>query len=346
MALALVAALFAVTFTSTTGASETRSFVVNQRRAHIYAERNTSSRIIGELELGMSVTPRECGARCEGWGGYLAIEPRGFVRLSSLRIVEGEIEARPRTITRVVRPTISRAAANGSGTRGRIPEGYSIAVYSDSLGATYAERPNGTYVASADLARHRPSSLVGASSPTGTLAFFLRDATLPNGEVLRRYDRRLVSTFDESFVHFEGGKLERSAVRIAKRRARPAGIPANAAWIHVDIGEQILGAYLGDEWKFATLVSTGDLENPTPLGLFRLHQKTQAMTMYGDQPQNYRVEGVDHVQFFVGGYALHSAYWHDRFGERGSHGCVNLSPSDARTLFEWAPPSMPIGAEN
>ncbi len=40
-------------------------------------------------------------------------------------------------------------------------------------------------------------------------------------------------------------------------------------------------------------------------------------------------------------FALHAAYWHDRFGEPKSGGCVNLSPRDARRLFEWTDPVVP-----
>ena len=41
------------------------------------------------------------------------------------------------------------------------------------------------------------------------------------------------------------------------------------------------------------------------------------------------------------GYALHAAYWHDDFGRPRSHGCVNLSPIDARYVFLWSSPSVP-----
>ena len=50
---------------------------------------------------------------------------------------------------------------------------------------------------------------------------------------------------------------------------------------------------------------------------------------------------VPWVQYFKGGYALHAAYWHDDFGRGRSHGCVNLSPIDARYAFFWSSPTMP-----
>ena len=50
---------------------------------------------------------------------------------------------------------------------------------------------------------------------------------------------------------------------------------------------------------------------------------------------------VPWVMYFQGSYALHGAFWHDAFGRQKSHGCVNLSPEDARTLFHWANPPLP-----
>jgi len=47
--------------------------------------------------------------------------------------------------------------------------------------------------------------------------------------------------------------------------------------------------------------------------------------------------------YFYRGYGLHGAYWHDGFGYPRSRGCINLSPRDARWLFDWALPSLPGG---
>jgi hypothetical protein len=49
------------------------------------------------------------------------------------------------------------------------------------------------------------------------------------------------------------------------------------------------------------------------------------------------------VQYYDGSYALHGAFWHNNFGSEHSHGCVNLSPLDAKWLFFWTEPSLPRG---
>jgi len=44
----------------------------------------------------------------------------------------------------------------------------------------------------------------------------------------------------------------------------------------------------------------------------------------------YSLEEVPWTMFFDEGRALHGAYWHDSFGYRRSHSCVNLSITDAK----------------
>jgi lipoprotein-anchoring transpeptidase ErfK/SrfK len=39
--------------------------------------------------------------------------------------------------------------------------------------------------------------------------------------------------------------------------------------------------------------------------------------------------------YFDDEIGLHGTYWHDGFGYRHSHGCVNLTITDAHWLYEW-----------
>ena len=55
----------------------------------------------------------------------------------------------------------------------------------------------------------------------------------------------------------------------------------------------------------------------------------------------YQLRDVPYIQYFAAGQALHTAYWHDVFGKKRSHGCVNLSPIDAHRVFQWTEPAMP-----
>jgi lipoprotein-anchoring transpeptidase ErfK/SrfK len=56
---------------------------------------------------------------------------------------------------------------------------------------------------------------------------------------------------------------------------------------------------------------------------------------------DFELRDVPWIQYFAAGYALHGAYWHDVFGVPRSHGCVNLSPIDARYVFFWTEPQVP-----
>ncbi len=118
----------------------------------------------------------------------------------------------------------------------------------------------------------------------------------------------------------------------------------NDQWIDVDVGEQVLVAYRGRTPVYATMVSSGK-GSPTPRGNYPIWAKVASMTManqdYEDKP--YMVEHVPWVLLFQGHNAIHGAYWHDRFGNRRSHGCVNLAPRDARWVFEWVSPTLPAG---
>jgi lipoprotein-anchoring transpeptidase ErfK/SrfK len=57
----------------------------------------------------------------------------------------------------------------------------------------------------------------------------------------------------------------------------------------------------------------------------------------------YSIEDVPWIMYFSGSYALHGAFWHSEFGRTKSHGCVNLSPEDARRIFGWTEPQLPEG---
>jgi hypothetical protein len=129
----------------------------------------------------------------------------------------------------------------------------------------------------------------------------------------------------------------------------PSWAVAGRTWVDVSIGSQTLVAYDGTKPVYVTLVSTGaaGLEDPqkttaTKRGTFQIHMKHVTATMAGNEPgHEFDLHDVPWVQYFTEGYALHAAYWHDDFGHPRSHGCVNLSPLDARWLFHFTSPPVP-----
>jgi hypothetical protein len=132
----------------------------------------------------------------------------------------------------------------------------------------------------------------------------------------------------------------------------PPDLAAGEKWIDVNLQMQILVAFEGKRPVYATRVSSGrdwswDLEHnrPTPTGTFRIYEKHVSVTMDGDVASDgpYSIEDVPWVMYFQGSYALHGAFWHNLFGSSRSHGCVNLSPTDAHELFFWTEPRLPRG---
>jgi hypothetical protein len=129
-----------------------------------------------------------------------------------------------------------------------------------------------------------------------------------------------------------------------ERRPREAG--PQERWIHVDLRNQFAALYEGDRMTYVTLISSGDDEHETPAGTYRIESKHITTTMDNEEDVTtaYFIQDVPWVMYFKGAYGLHGAFWHDRFGLRTSHGCVNLAPGDAQRFFEFASsPEIPEG---
>ncbi len=108
---------------------------------------------------------------------------------------------------------------------------------------------------------------------------------------------------------------------------------SNKRWIQIDLSEQRLIAWEGGKPAFGVVVSTGKKATPTPIGVFNIYTKLKSTRMKGD---DYDIPNVPHTMYYQGGYGIHGAFWHNSFGTRVSHGCVNLAPNQAKKLFNWA----------
>lgn len=169
--------------------------------------------------------------------------------------------------------------------------------------------------------------------------------TMPERLGTWKFVRKLhVGTVDY-FEDADGMLMRAYAVGEAHKIKRPPGVAPTEHWVHVDLSEQTLVAYDGDVPVFATLVSTGKEPGMTPVGVHRVQIKHVATSMR-DQPiedEAYSIDDVPWTQYFQGSVALHGAFWHAGFGIERSHGCVNLSPADARWLFGFTEPLLPAG---
>jgi L,D-transpeptidase catalytic domain len=127
----------------------------------------------------------------------------------------------------------------------------------------------------------------------------------------------------------------------------PEKLGEHEKWIDVNLHRQTLVAFEGATPVYVTIFSSGRNEHETVTGSFHIREKHIASTMDGDADiaadGPYSIEDVPYIQYFNGGYALHGAFWHAEFGHVKSHGCVNLAPWDAKTIFGWTEPQLPEG---
>lgn len=109
--------------------------------------------------------------------------------------------------------------------------------------------------------------------------------------------------------------------------------------ITVDIGKQMLFAWEGGRIINQSPVSTGMYYTPTVKGEFRIYRKYDKQDMKGSYPpyESYFLKDVPNVMYFYQAYAIHGAYWHNRFGTKVSHGCVNTPVTFSKWLYDWAP---------
>jgi len=136
--------------------------------------------------------------------------------------------------------------------------------------------------------------------------------------------------------------LLKASARVVALATPPAGVESDEKWVDVDLAHQVMVAYEGKRPVLATLVSTAN--RSTPQGTFRIYKK-RANTPLRSRPRaigKYWME-VPWVMTIFGSIAIHPSYWHDEFGTTASHGCVNLTPADARWLWSWSDPQLPPG---
>jgi len=125
--------------------------------------------------------------------------------------------------------------------------------------------------------------------------------------------------------------------------ARAADIYTSDKLITVDLGSQTVTAWEGGRIQYRAPASTGMWLTPTVKGSFSIRTKVPMQDMRGPSPYKqyypsgrYLVKNVPNVMYFYQAYAIHGAYWHNNFGRRASHGCVNVSLAAAQWLFAWA----------
>lgn len=111
------------------------------------------------------------------------------------------------------------------------------------------------------------------------------------------------------------------------------------SFVLVDISEQTIWYYQNGKQKLKSDVVTGTRgRTPTPTGTFKVRSKLRNINLVGPTWNSH----VSYWMAFKGSsYGLHDASWrtsgqfsnHKTYLSNGSHGCVNLRPSTAASLY-------------
>lgn len=126
--------------------------------------------------------------------------------------------------------------------------------------------------------------------------------------------------------------------------------------IEVDLDFQTLACYEGSSEVYFCRTSSGlkNLIDPatglannklaTPVGNLLTHWKIVSLNMTaGSFQSGYSTPAVPWTTMISGdGIAIHGAFWHNAFGEKRSHGCINVTPEDAKWIFRWTTPYVSL----
>ncbi|MFC1788114.1 L,D-transpeptidase [Patescibacteria group bacterium] len=116
--------------------------------------------------------------------------------------------------------------------------------------------------------------------------------------------------------------------------------------IVIDVSEQRLYSYERGILANTFAVSTGKYPWRTPVGkhaiLAKIYQVHYAWNYGANDERNYDLGVVPfNLRFFPHIY-IHYAPWHNNFGHPMSHGCVNVSYTDAQWIYEWSEEGIPV----
>lgn len=121
-------------------------------------------------------------------------------------------------------------------------------------------------------------------------------------------------------------------------------VPPEEKTIQVCLAQQLLLAFEGERLVFNCRVSTGRGEFATPQGWFTTFHKRPTAHMVGGVSHGayYDLMGVPWDTYITeNGVAFHGTFWHNDYGTPHSHGCINMTPEDARTIYRWTLPQVP-----
>ncbi len=245
-----------------------------------------------------------------------------------------------------------------------VGDGYLFATvnrwFRNDAGEKWYEINSGEFVHENDIELQEVSQFQGvqvAQQPERPFGWVVQDvqpSSEPDGEPNPAFTELPRYTFVEIFAAVQGEEdwiwydigdgrwVRQTYFSIVDVNPRPAEVGPDEFWTEVDLYEQTFAAYEGDRMVYATLISSGLNRWPTREGLFQVadENRFREYKMSGAEGRKdyYFLEDVPYIMYFdlYNGIALHGTYWHDRFGYKHSHGCVNMTILDAEWTFNWS----------
>jgi len=115
--------------------------------------------------------------------------------------------------------------------------------------------------------------------------------------------------------------------------------------IVADVTYQTLSCFEGETEVFFCRMSSGAGDFNTPVGSLYTWWKTFSIHMSANTASDsgYDTPGVAWPTFVSGdGVAIHAVFWHNDFGQKRSHGCINVMPEAAKWIFRWTHPHVSL----
>ncbi len=123
--------------------------------------------------------------------------------------------------------------------------------------------------------------------------------------------------------------------------------------LEIRLEEQVVIAYENERPVFFARTATGghfaDGDFRTQPGSYCTNRKRPSRHMAaGDPaaPNSYDLPGIPWITYLTeSGISFHGTYWHNDYGKPRSHGCINLTPADAKWIYRWTLPEVPADQE-
>lgn len=164
----------------------------------------------------------------------------------------------------------------------------------------------------------------------------------------------LTGMYDTSQIMgvFHGVKVSTPLLATSQPTTTVLGATSSDKRIEIDLTNQRIYAYEGEEKVYDFLISSGKWGR-TPTGEFTIWIKLRYTLMAGGSKAlhtYYYLPNVPYTMYFYNnevpkerGYGIHGTYWHSNFGHPMSHGCINMKTEEVEQLFYWANPELKEG---